>query len=89
MSGCNVGEKNGATKMIEIIHHDLQTLAIVDLKLTNLQITGLNEIGSQIEDGAESYESVAESLSTAEDTYLRAWLENAGIEIPERVAEVA
>lgn len=68
--------------MIEIIHHNLQTLAIVDLNLTILQIVSLNEIGSQIEDGAESYESVAESLSQAEDTYLRAWLENAGIEIP-------
>ena len=74
--------------MIPMQKHNLQSLAIVDLNLTNLQIVSLNEIGSQIEDGAESYESVAESLSQAEDTYLRAWLENAGVPLPER-AEVA
>lgn len=74
--------------MIPKQKHNLQSLAIVDLKLTSLQIVSLNEIGSKIEDGAESYESVAESLSQAEDTYLCAWLENAGVPLPE-CAEVA
>ena len=57
----------------------LQGLAVA-LELTPLQITQLNEIGSQIEDGYETYNSVCDSLSREEDTYLRKWLEdNAGM----------
>lgn len=57
----------------------LQGLAVA-LDLTPLQITQLNEIGSQIEDGYETYNSVCDSLSREEDTYLRKWLEdNAGM----------
>ena len=52
----------------------------VALELTPLQITLLNEIGSQIEDGYETYNSVCDSLSREEDAYLRKWLEdNAGM----------
>ena len=40
----------------------LQGLAVA-LELTPLQITQLNEIGSQIEDGYETYNSVCDSLS--------------------------
>ncbi len=57
----------------------LQGLAVA-LELTPLQITQLNEIGSQIEDGYETYNSVCDSLSREEDAYLRKWLEdNAGM----------
>ena len=66
--------------------HNLQALAI-GLKLTNLQILALNGIGAQIENGEEGYLSVADTLSTAEDKYLRYWLENAekaGIASPAR-----
>ena len=63
--------------------HNLQALAI-GLKLTNLQIVALNEIGARIENGEEGYLSVADTLSTAEDKYLRYWLENAGVDIPAR-----
>ena len=68
----------------ETIHPiGLQELAF-SLNLTNLQIVGLNEIGCQIEDGEKSYLSVADSLSPQEDSYLRAWLEKAGLDVPER-----
>ena len=53
----------------------LQGLAVA-LDLTPLQVTKLNEIGSQIEDGYETYNSVCDSLSREEDTYLRKWLED-------------
>ena len=65
---------------------NLQELAYAS-GLTNLQIVGLNEIGSQIEDGMETYLSVADSLSEAENNYLRAWLGNEGIELPPKDGE--
>ena len=60
--------------------HNLQALAI-GLHLTNLQIVALNEMGQDILDGKGDYQSVAESLETNEDKYLRYWLENYGKEI--------
>ena len=58
---------------------DLQKLAIVELRLTNLQIVALNEMGENIKKGDEDYFSVEDSLSEQEDEYLRAWLNNEGI----------
>lgn len=58
---------------------NLQELAITKLNLTNLQIVALNEIGANIQNGAEDYFSVEGSLSEQEDEYLRAWLGNEGI----------
>ena len=58
----------------------LQELAIA-LGLSPLQITGLNEIGERIKDGAEGYLDVSDSLTPMEDTYLRRWLAAEGIDI--------
>jgi len=58
---------------------NLQELAINELNLTNLQIVALNEIGANIQNGAEDYFSVEGTLSEQEDEYLRAWLGNEGI----------
>lgn len=69
--------------MATLKRHNLQALAI-GLKLTNLQIVGLNGIGAQIENGEEGYLSVADTLSRNEDKYLRYWLENAGIDVPKK-----
>lgn len=60
---------------------NLQKLAIVDLRLSNLQIVQLNEIGSQIAEGMATYQEMAESLSNEEAVYLFAWLENEGIKV--------
>ena len=60
---------------------NLQKLAIVDLRLSNLQVVQLNEIGSQIADGMATYQEMAESLSNEEAVYLFAWLENEGIKV--------
>ena len=57
--------------------HNLQALAI-GLKLTNLQIVALHDIGQTIMDGKDGYLSYVDSLSRNEDRYLRAWLENYG-----------
>ena len=58
---------------------NLQELAITKLNLTNLQIVALNEIAANIYNCKEDYFSVEDSLSVAEDEYLRAWLGNDGI----------
>lgn len=58
----------------------LQELAIA-LGLSPLQITNLNEIGSQIKDDVGAYLDYVESLSPTEDVYLRHWLAAEGIEI--------
>ena len=60
---------------------NLQKLAIVDLRLSNLQVVQLNEIGSQIAEGMATYQEMAESLSNEEAVYLFAWLENEGIKV--------
>ena len=60
---------------------NLQELGIVDLGLSNLQIVQLNELGSQISDGQETYQSVVGSLTNEEAVYLFAWLENEGIDV--------
>lgn len=60
---------------------NLQKLALVDLRLSNLQVVQLNEIGSQIADGMATYQEMAESLSNEEAVYLFAWLENEGIKV--------
>lgn len=60
---------------------NLQKLALVDLRLTNLQVIQLNEMGSQIKDGLGTYNDYAESLSNEEAVYLFAWLENEGIKV--------
>lgn len=60
---------------------DLQKLALEDLRLSNLQVAQLNEIGSQIADGMSTYQEMAESLSNEEAVYLFAWLENEGIKV--------
>ncbi len=60
---------------------NLQKLALVDLRLSNLQIVQLNEIGSQIAEGMATYQEMAESLSNEEAVYLFAWLENEGIKV--------
>lgn len=61
--------------------HNLQALAI-GLRLTNLQIIALHEIGQEIVDGKDGYLSYSDSLSRNEDKYLRYWLENEGMEFP-------
>ena len=63
---------------------NLQELALCELKLTNLQVVALNEISAKIEDGEDDYASYEGVLSEAEDKYLRAWLEDEGIELPRR-----
>ena len=60
---------------------NLQKLALEDLRLSNLQVVQLNEIGSQIADGMATYQEMAESLSNEEAVYLFAWLENEGIKV--------
>lgn len=60
---------------------NLQKLAIVDLRLSNLQVVQLNEIGSKIADGVATYQEMAECLSNEEAVYLFAWLENEGIKV--------
>ena len=67
--------KRGLNKM----KTNLQELAINELNLTNLQIVALNEIGANIQNGAEDYFSVEGTLSKKEDEYLRSWLGNEGI----------
>ena len=57
---------------------NLQTKAN-ELNLTNLQTSALNEIGANIANGEENYFSVEDSLSDAEDVYLRKYLRNKGI----------
>ena len=42
--------------------------------LTNLQVSALNEIGQDIEDGADDLESYDGLLSEAEEKYLKARL---------------
>ena len=61
---------------------NLQELAFVELNLTNLQVVALNEIADNIEKGEDDYASYEWTLSEAEDKYLRAWLENEGVELP-------
>lgn len=60
---------------------NLQELAIVDLRLSNLQVVRLNEIGSQIAEGWATFQEMAESLSNEEAAYLLAWMENEGIKV--------
>ena len=64
----------------------LQELAVA-LRLTPLQVIQLNEIGSQIDEGYETYLSVRDSLSRAENVYLRKWLTNAGMDFTEEEGE--
>ena len=64
----------------------LQELAVA-LRITPLQVIQLNEIGSQIDEGYETYLSVRDSLSRAEDVYLRKWLTNAGMDFTEEEGE--
>ena len=52
---------------------NLQQMAI-DLKLTNIQIIGIHNIGWRIKSGRDDYSSYEDALSEAESKYLVAWL---------------
>ena len=50
----------------------LARMAFNELGLTNLQVTALNEIGQNIEDGRDELASYRGLLSEAEEKYLKA-----------------
>ena len=58
--------------MNDIRNVKLARMAFDELGLTNLQVSALNEIGQDIEDGADSLESYKGLLSEAEEKYLKA-----------------
>ena len=59
---------------------NLQQMAI-DLKLTNIQIIGIHNIGWRIKSGRDDYSSYEDALSEAESKYLVAWLAKNGIAV--------
>lgn len=85
-------DKEGAVRLgkglgtIDCSSLGLQELSLV-LGLTNLQIVQLHTIGTEIADGADSFQPYADSLSCAERIYLKAWMRREGLPIPDEETE--
>lgn len=58
--------------MNDVKNIGLARMAFDELGLTNLQVSALNEIGQNIEDGRDDLESYEGLLSEAEEKYLKA-----------------
>lgn len=58
--------------MNDVKNISLARMAFDELGLTNLQVSALNEIGQNIEDGRDDLASYRGLLSEAEEKYLKA-----------------